>query len=243
VVPCSVFGATAPSNRINVGFIGCGNQSTIDLPAFLGHEDCQVVAVCDVNTASHGYRSPDQFLGRKPGQEKVAAFYAAKKASGAYRGCAAYNDFRDLLARQDIDAVAIVVPDHWHALMTVLAAQAGKDIYCEKPLSLTISQGQAMVKAVRAHKRILQTGSHYRSSPDNRLGCELVRNGRIGQVQRILTQVAQINAVDPGPGWQPMPVPEGFDYEMWLGPPPGLRITKAAASTAFVSTWIIPADR
>jgi predicted dehydrogenase len=220
VVPSSVFGATAPSNRIHVGFIGCGNQSTVDLPAFLGHDDCQVLAVCDVNTASYGYRTPEQFLGRKPAQEKVNAFYAARKASGAYKGCGAYNDFRDMLARQDIDAVAIVVPDHWHALMVIMAAKAGKDIYCEKPLSLTVGHGQAMVKAVREHKRILQTGSHYRSSPDNRLGCELVRNGRIGQLKRILTQVAEINAVDPGPDWKPMPVPEGFDYEMWLGPAP-----------------------
>jgi len=220
VVPSSVFGADAPSNRIHVGFIGCGNQSTIDLPAFLGHDDCQVLAVCDVNTASYGYRTPDQYLGRKPGQEKVNAFYAARKASGAYKGCDAYNDFREVLARADIDAVVIVVPDHWHALMVVMAARAGKDMYCEKPLSLTIGQGQAMVKAVREHKRILQTGSHYRSSPDNRLGCELVRNGRIGQVKRILTQVAEINAVDPGPGWQPTPAPDGFDYEMWLGPAP-----------------------
>jgi hypothetical protein len=220
VVPSSVFGANAPSNRIHVGFIGCGNQSTIDLPAFLGHDDCQVLAVCDVNTASFGYRTPEQFLGRKPGQEKVNAFYAAKTTSGAYKGCDAYNDFRDVLARKDIDAVAIVVPDHWHALMVVMAAKAGKDMYCEKPLSLTIGQGQAMVKAVREQKRVLQTGSHYRSSPDNRRGCELVRNGRIGQVKRILTQVAEINAVDPGPGWQPMPVPEGFDYELWLGPAP-----------------------
>jgi predicted dehydrogenase len=220
VVPSSVLGANAPSKRINVGFIGCGNQSTIDLPAFLGHDDCQVLAVCDVNTASFGYRTPDQFLGRKPAQEKVNAYYAAQKASGAYRGCDAYNDFREVLARPDIDAVAIVVPDHWHGLMVVMAAAAGKDMYCEKPLSLTVSQGQAMVRAVRQHQRILQTGSHYRSSPDNRRACELVRNGRIGQVQRIVTQVAEINATEPGPGWQPMPVPEGFDYEMWLGPAP-----------------------
>ena len=178
------------------------------------------MAVCDVNNASFGYRTPEQFLGRKPAQEKVNAFYAARKTSGAFKGCDAYNDFRDVLARTDIDAVAIVVPDHWHALMVVMAAKAGKDMYCEKPLSLTVSQGRAMVKAVREHKRILQTGSHYRSSPDNRRGCELVRNGRIGQVKRILTQVAEINAVDPGPGWQPTPIPEGFDYDLWLGPAP-----------------------
>lgn len=220
IVPSSVFGAKAPSNRVNIGFIGCGNQSTIDLPAFLGHDDCQILAVCDVNTASHGYRTPDQFLGRKPAQDKVNAFYAGRRASGSYKGCDAYNDFRDVLKRKDIDAVVIVVPDHWHALMTVMAAKAGKDIYCEKPLSLTVSDGRAMVKAVRKYKRVLQTGSHYRSSPENRLGCELVRNGRIGQVKRIFTQVAEINAVDPGPGWQPTPVPEGFDYDLWLGPAP-----------------------
>ena len=220
LVPSSVFGANAPSNRIHVACIGTGNQSTIDLPAFLQQEDVQVLAVCDVNTASYGYKTPQQFLGRKPAQEKVNAFYAAKTNSGQYRGCDAYNDFRDVLARQDIDAVAIIVPDHWHALMTVAAAKAGKDIYCEKPLSLNVRQGQAMIKAVRAHKRILQTGSHYRSSPANRFACELIRNGRIGKVQRIIARVAENNAVDPGPGWQPMPVPEGFDYEMWLGPAP-----------------------
>ena len=220
VLPSSVFGATAPSNRIHVGIIGNGNQSTIDLPAFLGQDDAQVLAVCDVNTGSFGYKTPQQFLGRKPAQEKVEAHYAAQRASGAFKGCAAYNDFRDVLARADIDAVAVIVPDHWHALMVVAAAKAGKDIYCEKPLSLTVRHGQAMVKAVRENRRILQTGSHYRSSPANRYACELVRNGRIGQIKRIIAQVAEINAVDPGPGWQPTPVPEGFDYAMWLGPAP-----------------------
>jgi len=219
-VPASVFGAAAPSNRISVGLIGAGNQSTIDLPAFLGQDDVQVVAVCDVNTASYGYKTPSQFLGRKPAQEKVNAFYADKQPSGRYKGCDAYNDFREVLDREDIDAVAIVVPDQWHGPMVAMAAKAGKDMYCEKPLSLTIAQGQAMIKAVREHGRILQTGSHYRSSPANRFACELVRNGRIGQVQRVVAQVAENNAVSPGPGWQPMSVPEGFDYEMWLGPAP-----------------------
>ena len=220
VVPASVFGDAAPSNRINVGFIGTGNQSTIDLPAFLGHDDVQVLAVCDVNTASYGYRDKNQFLGRKPAQEKVNAFYAEKKGTPAYKGCDAYIDFREVLDRKDIDAVVLIVPDHWHGLMTVAAARAGKDMYCEKPLSLTIEQGQLMIKAVREHKRVLQTGSHYRSSPGARFACELVRNGRIGKLQRILTFLPPNNADDPGPGWKPMPVPEGFDYERWLGPAP-----------------------
>jgi predicted dehydrogenase len=219
-VPSAVLSATAPSKRINVAVIGNGNQSTLDIPGFLAQDDVRVVAVCDVNRASYGYKTPDQFLGRKPAQEKVDAFYAKQAVSGRYQGCSAYGDFREVLARADVDAVAVIVPDHWHALITVMAARAGKDIYCEKPLSLTIRQGQAMVKAVRAQGRILQTGSHYRSSPANRFACELVRNGRIGQLKRVRAMVAENNAVDPGPGWQPMPVPDGFDYEMWLGPAP-----------------------
>jgi len=178
-----------------------------------------VVAVCDVNTGSDGYL-PKQFRGRKPGQDQVNAYYAQNVPSGRYKGCDAYVDFQEVLGRKDIDVVVLVVPDHWHGLMTVMACQAGKDVYCEKPLSLTIAQGQAMVKAVREHKRILQTGSHFRSGPVRRYGCELVRNGRIGQLKRIVTHVAKQNADDPGPGWKPDPVPEGFDYERWLGPAP-----------------------
>jgi len=125
-----------------------------------------------------------------------------------------------VLARKDIDAVTIVAPDHWHGIMTVMACKAGKDMYCEKPMSLTIAQGQAMVKAVRQYKRVFQTGSHERSNPQTRRACELVRNGKIGQLNKITTFVGKHNKVGPGPGWQPMPVPEGFDYEMWLGPAP-----------------------
>ncbi len=220
IVPASVFAADAPSNRINVAMIGMGNQSTVDLPVFMEQDDVQMVAVCDVNTASHGYANPKQYLGRKPGQDKVNAYYAKKTGVGSYKGCDAYNDFRDVLRRDDVDAVAIVVPDHWHALITIAAAAAGKDIYCEKPLSLCIWQGQKMVEAVRKHKRVLQTGSMWRSDPLTRRAIELVRNGRIGKVKRILTDVAANNAVSPGPGWQPMPVPEGFDYDFWLGPAP-----------------------
>ena len=222
VVPASALGregTAAPSNRLTVGVIGTGNQSTIDLPAFLNNEDVQVVAVCDVNTASGGYL-PGQFLGRDPARKLVETFYAGKARSGSYKGCAAHHDFREVIDRRDIDVVAIITPDHWHGPMVVMAAAAGKDIWCQKPLSLTIQHGQEMVKAVRKHGRILQTGSQFRSSPANRLCCELVRNGRIGKLQRIHTYLAPNNFEGPGPGWQPMPVPPGFDYEMWLGPAP-----------------------
>jgi predicted dehydrogenase len=220
VVPATAFGRTAPSNRVNLAMIGAGNQSTVDLPSFLALDDVQVVAVCDVNRASFGYRSPEQFLGREPVRDQINAYYAKKSPAGQYRGCDAYVDFRELLARPDVDAVEIVVPDHWHAVMTVLACRAGKDIYCQKPLSLCIREGQEMVRAVRKHDRILQTGSQYRSSALVRHACELVRNGRIGTLRKITTLVAENNFTGPGPGWKPMPVPEGFDYPRWLGPAP-----------------------
>ncbi len=220
IVPSSVFGAAAPSERINVAFIGVGNQSRIDLPSFLGHDDVQVVAVCDVNRGSNNYLRPQDFLGREPGRKTVEDYYAKKAGVGRYKGCAAYGDFREVLARPDVNAVVLIVPDHWHAVMTVAAAKAGKDIYCEKPLSLVVRQGQEMVKAVREYKRVLQTGSMQRSSPHCRFACELARNGYLGQVKRIFTDVLKNNFKGPGPGWQPMPVPEGFDYETWLGPAP-----------------------
>jgi predicted dehydrogenase len=220
IVPARVLGANAPSKRINVAMIGTGNQGTLDLRMFLAETDVQVVAVCDVNRASHGYRSEDQFLGREPARKMVEEHYGGLKRSGVYRGCDAYNDFREVLARPDVDAVAIVVPDHWHRVMTVMAADAGKDIYCEKPLSLTVADGRAMVEAVKRNNVVLQTGSHQRSNPRTRFGCELVRNGRIGKLLRIETVLGPWNKMGPAAGWQPTPVPEGFDYELWLGPAP-----------------------
>ena len=219
-VPASVRGAGAPSNRITVAMIGAGNQGFNDMKNFLKLDEAQVVAVCDVNRGSYGYRDEKQFCGREPAQKAINEHYAKKTASGRYQGCAAYSDFREVLARRDIDAVAIVVPDHWHGVMTVAACKAGKDIYCEKPLSLTVRQGQQMVAAVRRYQRVLQTGSHERSNPATIRACELVRNGRIGQLKKITTFVGYHNKVGPGPGWRPMPVPEGFDYAKWLGPAP-----------------------
>jgi len=219
-VPASVFGAGAPSNRITMGCIGIGNQGFPVMKRFLQHDDCQILAVCDVNRGSYGYKEPTHFYGREPAQKAVEGHYAKSNGSGSYRGCAAYNDFREVLVRDDIDTVVIVVPDHWHAIMTIQAAEAGKDIYCEKPLGLTIGDGQAMVKAVRKYGRILQTGSHERSNPNVRRACELAKNGSIGKVKRVIAHVGRHNRIGPGPGWKPMPVPDGFDYDRWLGPAP-----------------------
>ena len=219
LVPSSVLGANAPSNRVNVALIGAGNQSRSDLPSMLRLDDVQVVAVCDVNRGSYGYARPEHFLGREPVQKQVNAFYAKKTGAGQYKGCDAYVDFREVLSRGQIDAVMLVVPDHWHALMSVMAAKADKDIYCQKPMTLTVAEGRAMIDAVRRCRRVFQTGSQYRSQARIRRVCELVRNGRIGKVKRVVAAVPGAPA-GPGPGWKPMPVPEGFEYDLWLGPAP-----------------------
>jgi len=220
LVPASVFGAYAPSKRIQLGLIGCGHQSQRIVPAFLAHADARIVAVCDVNRSGVGYYHPEQVLGRETAKRWVEEHYGQQTRSGEYRGCDMYHDYRDLLARDDIDAVVIVVPDHWHALIAIAAMQAGKDVYCEKPLAMTIAEGRQMVDAVRKYDRIFQTGAQFRSSPAIRKACELVRNGRLGEIKTVRTWVDQNSFPSPGPGWQPQPVPEGFDYNFWLGSAP-----------------------
>jgi predicted dehydrogenase len=220
LVPASILGANAPSNRINVGVIGTGTRGTPDMEIFMRNDDVQVLAICDVNNASYGYRNETKLMGREPALEIANKYYSSKTRSGRFKGVAAYNDFRKIIDRSDIDAVAIVTPDHWHCAMTVMAAKAGKDIFCQKPMTLTIRDGQEMIKAVRKHNRVFQTGSQYRSHPAVRLACELVRNGRIGELKTIRNYIGVNNKTGPGPGWKPMPVPNGFDYDMWLGPAP-----------------------
>jgi predicted dehydrogenase len=219
-VPSSVFGGTAPSNRINIACIGTGNQGFNNMRAFLQNDDARVVAVCDVNKASFGYKHPSQYYGREPAKKEVNDFYARKNRSGIYKGCDSYIDFRQVLARDDVDAVVITVPDHWHAVMANMAARAGKDIYCEKPMTLTIAEGPSMIETVRRYGTVFQTGSHERSSERSRFACELVRNGRIGQLKRIVTTVGPNNKTCPPGAWEPTPIHEGFDYNMWLGPAP-----------------------
>jgi predicted dehydrogenase len=226
IVPASVFGDNAPSNRVVMGCIGLGGMGTNDMRSFLEQSNVQIVAVCDPVTGSrkyghwfkHGWQG--NYLGRIPGKKIVEHHYAQKKESGTFKGCGAYVDFRELLARDDIDAVTIVTPDHWHAVMSIMAARRGKHIYCEKPMTLTIAEGRKMIEAVRRHGVVFQTGSHERSKSKTRFACELVRNGRIGQLKRILTPVGPNNRTGPGPNWKAMPIPDGFDYDMWLGPAP-----------------------
>jgi predicted dehydrogenase len=214
-------GKDSPANRITLGVIGTGNQGFNDIHGFLGDNRVQIVAVCDVNRESAGYWE-GKVGGREPARKLVEEHYAADKKSGKYKGCDAYADFRDLLARKDIDAVLICTPDHWHAIPVVQACQAGKDIYCQKPLSLTVAEGRAMSDAVKKHKRVFQTGSQQRSDPHFRQACELVRNGRIGKLQTVRVGLpgGRPDYAKTGNRKKVEPVPEGFDYEFWLGPAP-----------------------
>ena len=198
--------ARGANDRIAVGFIGNGIRNGALMKMFLPLADCQCVATCD----------PFRDRREKRARE-IEEFYAKTNAAGSYKGCAAYNDFRELLARKDIDAVAIATPDHWHVPIALAAVRAGKDIYVEKPLGLSINQGRALREALRKTGRVFQYGTQQRSSQHIRHGCELVRNGRIGKVHTVV--VLAPNGARGGSA-SPMPAPEGFDYEMWTGPAP-----------------------
>ena len=196
-------GATAPSNKITLGCIGVGGMGSGNMRNFLGLKDCRVVAVCDT------YEDR-----RQKAKNLVDQQYGDK-------GCAAFGDFRELLARKDIDAVMIAVQDHWHALVATAAAAAGKDMYCEKPMGVSVEEGQLILKAVRKHKRMFQAGTWQRAQAKFRQACELARNGYLGKIHTI-----EVSAE--GPTYQPkytgtldpQPVPAGFDWAMWRGPAP-----------------------
>ncbi|MCI0698988.1 Gfo/Idh/MocA family oxidoreductase [candidate division KSB1 bacterium] len=203
-IPTSVLGrngTVAPSNRITIGCIGVGGMGTANMKSFLGNPNAQVLAVCDVDT-----------------EHRHEARAVVNKTYGN-QDCAAYNDFHELLARDDIDAVMIATPDHWHGLIAVAAARARKDIYGEKPLAYTLAEGRAIVDAVQRYGVVWQTGSWQRSQRNFRFACELVRNGRLGEVHTVRVGLPQGNEIDHR-GQQPAPVPAGFDYDLWLGPAP-----------------------
>jgi len=219
-------GTTPPSERINMGFIGLGGMGTNNMRAFMAQDDVQVRAVCDVVKASdqygHWYKKGwnGAWFGREPARRIVENHYAQKTPTGNFKGCDAYVDFREIIARDDIDAVCITTPDHWHAIPAIMAAAAGKDIYCEKPMSLTIAEGRAMAEAVHRYGTVFQTGMQRRSAQLYRHVCELVRNGRIGKLRRALVAIGPNNKQAPPSDWKPMPVPDWLDYDMWLGPAP-----------------------
>lgn len=207
IVPSSVLGRRSPGNTLVFGCIGMGRQGRGDMQELIyrGLEvGARVVAVCDVDR----HRAED-------GQWLAEKIYAVEENRNSYKGIDLYDDFRELLARKDLDGVLIVTPDHWHAAHAIAAADAGKDIYLEKPMTYTIAEGKALVKAVRRNKRILQVGSQQRSSVYFLKACELVRNSRIGKLHTIKVWLPE----DQGAGDPtPTPIPRNLNYDMWLGP-------------------------
>ena len=212
IVPASVFGSTAPSNRITVGAIGAGRISRgHDLPGLWKFDAARVMAVCDLDAR----RLED-------GKRLVNDFYA-RKTGRPYDGVTGYGHYLELLANTDIDAVVISTPDHWHALIAIAAVERGKDVYLQKPASLTIAEGRALSNAVHRSGRIFQIGSQQRSSAQFRYAAELVRNGRIGRLKTVEVGLPG----DPSGDAQPeMPVPNTLNYEMWLGSTPYVYYTE-----------------
>jgi len=205
IVSSSVLGGgvVAPSDRIALGLIGTGNINGQHREAFLSEKDVRIVAVCDPVVAR-----------RQAARDRINQVYGGNV-------CVDYRDFRDLLACQDIDAVCIGTPDHWHALHAVAAMRAGKDVYVEKPLTRTVAEGRRVVETAVTYGRILQTGLQRRSVGAYRHACELVRNGRIGRLTQVEVGIIGVNqGVQVGQDFPAVRVPEGFDYDLWLGPAP-----------------------
>jgi predicted dehydrogenase len=212
IVPASVFGAASPGNRINIGAIGTGRISRgHDLPGLWKHEAARIMAVCDLDSR------------RADDARSLVNGYYSKKTGKPYDGVAVHGDYRELLADKDIDAVVISTPDHWHALIAMDAVARGKDVYLQKPASLTIAEGRELSNAVHRSGRIFQIGSQQRSSPQFRYAAELVRNGRIGQLKSVEVGLPG----DPSGDEEPvMPVPKNLNYDTWLGSTPVVPYTE-----------------
>lgn len=209
ILPAAARGAdgfAAPSNRITLASIGVGCMGRGHLGGFLGQPDVQVLGVCDV----------DRWR-RENSQAAVDLHYGRQRAEGSYRGCAAYVEMRELLARGDLDAVVIALGERWHPVATVLAAEAGKDVYVEKPVALSIAEGRAMVEAVRRHGRVCQVGLQQRTQPEFQTACQLVRAGALGKISTVYTVQNGVSQYVDLPG---EPTPESLDWDRWLGPSP-----------------------
>lgn len=216
IVPSSVFGKNAPSNKINIGQIGCGRIARDhDLPQTMKNDIARVIAVSDVDSKR-----------KQDGKQYIKQWYEEKKGKKNFVDVKMYDDYREMLQDPGLDAVIISTPDHWHAQPAIEAALAGKDIYLQKPASLTIEEGRAMSDIMKRTGRIFQIGSQQRSIdpwPQFKRACELVRNGRIGQIHTVKVGLG----FDPSGEEEPeMPVPENLNYDMWLGSTPYVYYTE-----------------
>lgn len=215
-------GAVAPGNRVTLGVIGCGPQGTGDMSNFLRCNDCQVVAVCDVKN------------------EQIEQARNLVNQHYGNQDCRAYRDFRELVARKDIDACLIATPDHWHVLAALAALNSGKDVYVEKPLGLSLAEDQALRAAVHRKNRVFQFGTQQRSGHLFRLACELARNGALGKLRHIN---AWAPGSAPGGSRDVISVPPGWDYQMWLGPAASRPLTENLCSAdGAKKTWWFVSD-
>lgn len=235
VVSTRVLGADGevpPGERVGIAVIGRGAMGSGHVRHLAYTQDFQVLAVCDVDATR-----------REQAVKTVEEIYGAGQNSGTYKGCKGYNDYREILTRDDIDAVLIATPDHWHTLQSIDAVKAGKDVYCEKPVSVTIEEGRRLAQAVRRYQRVFQTGTQYRSIPAIRQVCKFIRDGRLGKIKSVFTPYAPLSSFLGGDRIKPYakqlcmetcgklytptdfalpadPVPEGLDWDLWVGPAP-----------------------
>lgn len=209
-------GEVAANSKLAIGVIGVGGRGKAHMKEFFADKGARVVAVCDV----------------RAGEEEKAKALAAQNYGDD--SCAAHGDFMELLGRKDIDAVSIAVPDHWHALVALAALRAGKHVYLEKPFAFTVAEGRAVVEAAKASGAVFQVGTQQRSTANYRLACELVRNGRIGKLRTV--RVGSPFGFRGG-STAPAPVPEGIDYERWLGPAPWVPYTEGRCDGGGGNGW------
>jgi myo-inositol 2-dehydrogenase / D-chiro-inositol 1-dehydrogenase len=223
IIPSSALGAdgsVAPSERIVMGCIGTGSQGSGHVRAFTQQPDVQMVAICDARDTARGRN-----------RDFVNTHYKDNS-------CAVYVDYREMLARKDIDAVMIATPEHWHTLMAIEAAREGKNIYCEKPIGVSIAEAKALRDDVKRYGVVFQEGCQQRSDQGYRHTCELIWNGRIGQLQTVMIGSAGSGNLNRIPPQKPQAVPEGFDYNMWLGPAPWIPYTPERVAR----TWMFIHD-
>lgn len=240
IVPASALGKDGhvpPSDRITLGMIGAGNQAENDVKGFLPDDRVQVVAVCDPNARSKGY-----WNGKEGGREYIIDLvndYYSEKNGKKYKGPKGYVDFREVIQRKDIDAVEVVTPDHWHAIPVLMAAAAKKDIYCQKPLSLTVQEGRAMANAAKKYNIVFQVGSQQRSNEHCRWACEVVRSGKIGKLHTVTCGLpgGTPDFSKTADQYQTVPVPANFDYDLWLGPAPEAPYSPARTHVNY--RWIL----
>lgn len=233
VVPRHVLGGAgqvAPSEKITLAGIGLGGQGTQNMAIFQPIPEVQIVAVCDVNREGKGYLSwnwsegrEGQTCGREPARRAIDDYYAKQQRSGQYRGCKAYNDYRELLDKEDLDAVMIATPDHTHAVITMAALKRGKHVYCEKPLTWSVSEARQITEAARRARVATQCGNQGQASESARVTHEIIADGAIGAVREV--QVSYGVRFWSWPTWEGRPpdappVPDGFDWDLWLGPAP-----------------------